>query len=50
MLSGVEHEKSFITSGPGHFSWIEPVLKNEDKVSCRRTQHPTDGQIQTYSL
>ena len=22
---------------------VEPVLKNEDKVSCRRTQHRTNG-------
>ena len=23
------------------FSWVEPVLSNEDEVSCSRTQHYT---------
>ena len=32
------------------FSWVEPVLSNEDEVSCSRTQHHTPGEIQTPDL
>ena len=34
----------------GTFSWIEPVLSNEDEVSCSRTQYYTTGEIQTQDL
>ena len=26
-------------------SWVEPVLSNEDEVSCLRTQHHAPGEI-----
>ena len=29
----------------GKFSWVEPVLGNEDEVFCLRTQHCTPGEI-----
>ena len=34
----------------GMFSWVEPVLSNEDEVSSSRTQHPASGEIQTRDL
>ena len=34
----------------GTFSWVEPVLSNEDKVSCSRTQHRASGEIRTHDL
>ena len=34
----------------GMFSWVEPVLSNEDEVSCSRTQHRAPGEIQTFDL
>ena len=30
----------------GMFSWVEPVLSNENEVSCSRTQHHAPGEIQ----
>ena len=27
------------------FSWVKIVLRNEDKVSCSRTQHRAPGEI-----
>ena len=30
----------------GTFSWVEPILSNEDEVSCSRTQHRAPGEIQ----
>ena len=32
------------------FSLVEPVLSNEDKVSCSRTQHHASGEIRTHRL
>ena len=32
------------------FSWVEPVLSNEDEVSCSRTQHCAPGEIRTRVL
>ena len=32
------------------FSWVEPVLSNEDEVSCSRTQHHVPGEIRTHYL
>ena len=29
----------------GMFFWVEPVLNNEDEVSCSGTQHCTPGEI-----
>ena len=34
----------------GTFSWVEPILSNEDKASCSRTQHRTSGEIRTHDL
>ena len=34
----------------GTFSWVAPVLSNEDKASCSRTQHLAPGGIQTRDL
>ena len=34
----------------GTFSWVEPVLSNEDEVSCSRTQHLAPGEIRTHDL
>ena len=34
----------------GTFSWVEPVLSNEDEVSCSRTQHRAPCEIQTRDL
>ena len=34
----------------GTFSWVEPVLSNEDEVSCSRTQHGAPGEIRTRDL
>ena len=31
----------------GTLSWVEPVLSNEDELSCSRTQHPAPGRIRT---
>ena len=31
-------------------SWVEPVLSNEDEVSCSRTQHRAPGEIRTHDL
>ena len=31
----------------GRFSWVEPVLSNEEEVSCSRTQHCALGEIQS---
>ena len=31
-------------------SWVEPVLSNEDEVSCSRTQHHAPGEIPTCDL
>ena len=31
----------------GAFSCVEPVLSNEDEVSCSRRQHRTPGEIRT---
>ena len=31
-------------------SWVEPVLSNEDVVSCSRTQHRAAGEIRTHYL
>ena len=32
------------------FFCVEPVLSNEDEVSCSRTQHRATGEIQTRDL
>ena len=37
-------------SNVGTFSWVEPVLSNEDEVSCSRTHHRTTGGIRTFDL
>ena len=34
----------------GTFSWVEPVLSNEDEVSCSRTQHCAPGEIRSRDL
>ena len=34
----------------GSFSWVEPVLSNENDVSCSRTQHRAPGEIRTRNL
>ena len=34
----------------GTFSWVAPILSNEDEVSCSRTQHRTLGEILTCNL
>ena len=34
----------------GTFSWVEPVLCNEDEVSCSRTQQRAPGEIGTCNL
>ena len=31
------------------FSWVAPILSNEDEVSCSRTQHRTLGDIRNHS-
>ena len=38
---------------PGHFgtaSWAQPVLSNEDEVSCLRTQHRTPSEFRICNL
>ena len=32
------------------FSWVEPVLSNDNEVSCSRTQHRAPGEIRTLDL
>ena len=32
------------------FSWVEPVLRNEDEVSCSWTPHRAPNEIQTSDL
>ena len=32
------------------YNYFEPVLSNEDKVSCSRTQHNATGEILTLDL
>ena len=39
-----------IFSNVGTFSLVEPVLSNEDEVSCSRTQHSAPGESQTLDL
>ena len=34
----------------GTFSLVEPVLRNEDGVSCSMTQHGAPGEIRTHDL
>ena len=33
------HPSQQFFSHVGMFSWVEPVLSNEDEVSCSRTEH-----------
>ena len=42
--------QSTFFSTVGMFSWVEPVLYCEDKVSCSSTQHFTDGGIRVCDL
>ena len=34
----------------GMFSWVKPVLSNENEKSCSRTQHRAPGEIRTCDL
>ena len=34
----------------GTFSWVVPVLSNEDEVFCSRSQHCAPGEIRTRDL
>ena len=37
MLRGVEHEKSFMTSGPGNFAFVASALSVMICLSCNTT-------------
>lgn len=39
-----------VLSHAGTFLWLEPVLGNEDDVSCSRTQQRALGRIRTRDL
>ena len=44
------HISQHFFSHVGTFSWVEPVLSNEDEVSCSMTQHRAPGEIRTRDL
>ena len=49
---GVEalHPSQQLFSHVGTFSWVEPVLSNEDEVSCSCTQHCAPGEDRAHDL